>query len=927
MKPISVEMSAFGPYKDAIKIDFTKIGENGIFLITGDTGAGKTTIFDAIVFALYGSVSGSNRQVATVRSDFADDATETYVEFVFSHKGKEYKIRRNPAYERLKKRGEGTAQQMADASIECADKVLATGLSNVDMKVKEILNIDEKQFKQISMLAQGEFLKILFAESKERTEIFRKIFDTYIYEDIKNKLNEKQKEAYANLNSIKTKIFTNTQNVSWKKAPEFISVLNEKTIHNYIKEILEFLEIEVEENKEELKTVEEKVNALDKEQKDKELKLKNAEEINSSFIKLDSLIKMEELQKSQIVEYDNKQKQVDRSLKIQTLVLPKAEALKKVENNIEILKKDIEKNAKILEDLDKIQANYFEKDKKILEIKNNFEGYIKLNNEIEKYALEIKNIENIEVIINTIEKDKEKINALKEKEEKVVRLKDILKEYELLNKNVEEVQQKLKKALEIEKQYKEREKLSENFERKNEEFRVAEDNYKIEENKFYREQAGVLAEKLEEGKPCPVCGSVHHPELAEKSDALTKEELDNLKEKLQKIEKEKNSANEKLTIKNTQIDTLVKELEFDNLKLTVIEYISKLKEEEEKVSENIKQKFEEINSIYMCITSESIEISKFDYDKFKIEFDKEVKEISEKIARNSALFENFMKSMKKELSEKTELKEYSAEVRNKYDEVNKNLKEHQDKIIELYFDIEDKKIKIEDFDFEKFKEDYEKEKQEHLNKIVEAKTKQTEFSKQLENQSKESDELKKEYENTYKTLKFESEEEYKKEILDENSMKTIQKEIDDYKKVCTETSTKISELKEQLKDKTKTNLDKDVEELEILNTELKKQKEEQLNINSRYSINKPILKLLKADADEVVKQIELYNILDELYKTASGTLNGKRRIEFEQYVQAAFFDRILNEANKRLEKMTNGRFELVRKEKAIKKTDKIGLDL
>ena len=126
MKPISVEMSAFGPYKDSVVIDFSKIGENGIFLITGDTGAGKTTIFDAIVFALYGSVSGSNRQVTTVRSDFADENTQTYVELVFSHKGKIYKVRRNPQYERPKKSGEGTTTQLADAFIEQEGKVLAT---------------------------------------------------------------------------------------------------------------------------------------------------------------------------------------------------------------------------------------------------------------------------------------------------------------------------------------------------------------------------------------------------------------------------------------------------------------------------------------------------------------------------------------------------------------------------------------------------------------------------------------------------------------------------------------------------------------------------------------------------------------------------------------------------------------------------------
>ena len=193
MKPLSIEISAFGPYKDCIKIDFRKIGENGIFLITGDTGAGKTTIFDAIVFALYGNVSGSNRQVSSVRSDFADPDTKTYVKLEFSHKGKVYIVERNPQYERIKKSGNGTTTQGADASIETNGEVLTTGISNVDRKVQEILGIDVKQFKQISMLAQGEFLKILFADSKERTEIFRKIFDTYIYQNITRILESKKK--------------------------------------------------------------------------------------------------------------------------------------------------------------------------------------------------------------------------------------------------------------------------------------------------------------------------------------------------------------------------------------------------------------------------------------------------------------------------------------------------------------------------------------------------------------------------------------------------------------------------------------------------------------------------------------------------------------------------------------------------------------
>ena len=927
MKPISVEMSAFGPYKDAIKIDFTKIGENGIFLITGDTGAGKTTIFDAIVFALYGSVSGSNRQVATVRSDFADDATATYVELVFSHKGKVYKVRRNPQYERLKKRGEGTATQLADASIENDGEVIASGLVNVDTKIKEILNIDEKQFKQISMLAQGEFLKILFAESKERTEIFRKIFDTYIYEDIKNKLNEKQKEAYMKLSSTKTKVLTNTSNISWNVEPEFIKTLSEKNVHNYIKDILEFLEIEVNENEKEIKIIEEKVNELDKEQKNKELKIKTAEEVNSNFVKLDNLIKEEETQKSQKDIYDTKQKQVDQSLKIQAQILPKAEALKKVENEIEKLKIEIENNNKTLEILNNIQCEYVEKDKKIIELKKNYDEYTKLNVEIQKYEEEIKKIENIKIVADAVEKDTENISLLKKKEEKVLKLKDVFKEYDSLIEEHEEIQKELKKALEVENEIKERESLVKIFEIKNEEYRKAEDEYKAEENKFYREQAGVLAEKLEEGKPCPVCGSVHHPEIASKSDALTKEELENLKIKLQEKELAKNKENEKLTIKTTQIDTLSKDLKYDSSKLTLVAYLEQLKENAINSEKTIKEKIEEANQTYLEITDVALKINEFDYDSFKLDFDKKLKDVEESLTKNNALLENFIKNMKKEFSEKTDLKEYSDDIKNQYNNINSKLLEYKDGISELYLSIENVQIEVKELNFEEFKEKYEAKKQMHAKKIIESNTQKVEFNKRLEEQQKENDELRKEYENAYKNLGFETEEEYKISVLNEDAIKNCQQEIENYKKACTETITKITELREILKDKEKTNVEQDKEELLSLNSQLKLKKDEQLALNSKHTINKQILKLLKDDSEEVSKQIELYSVLEELYKTASGTLTGKRRIEFEQYVQAAYFDMILIEANKRLEKMTNGRFELVRKENAIKKTDKIGLDL
>ena len=187
MKPLTLKISAFGPFKDEIEIDFSSISDSKIFLITGDTGSGKTSIFDAICYCLYNVSSGTNRTIDSLRSDYASKDTVTYVELKFSHKNKTYTIYRSPSY---MKEGRKTKTQ-AEATLTY-DDVVIDGVKQVTDKVTEILGIDDKQFKQISMLAQGEFLKLLLATSDERSKIFRKIFDTSIY----NTLSEKLKNRY-----------------------------------------------------------------------------------------------------------------------------------------------------------------------------------------------------------------------------------------------------------------------------------------------------------------------------------------------------------------------------------------------------------------------------------------------------------------------------------------------------------------------------------------------------------------------------------------------------------------------------------------------------------------------------------------------------------------------------------------------------------
>ena len=190
MKPIYLECNAFGPFANKVTFPLEQIS-GGVFLVHGATGAGKTTIFDAICFALFGNASGEYRQVDSFRSDFADDDVKTSVILKFSHNGNIYEIHRSPAYRRKKQRGEGYTNSKAEATLFMPDGSSIVGYQVVTEKIEEILAINWKQFKQISMIAQGEFLKLLTVESKERGEIFRKVFHTENLEHIGKKLKEK----------------------------------------------------------------------------------------------------------------------------------------------------------------------------------------------------------------------------------------------------------------------------------------------------------------------------------------------------------------------------------------------------------------------------------------------------------------------------------------------------------------------------------------------------------------------------------------------------------------------------------------------------------------------------------------------------------------------------------------------------------------
>lgn len=787
MKPINLTISAFGPYKNMVSIDFTKLGENGIFLITGDTGAGKTSIFDAISFAIFGEVSGSNRPIQSIRSDFADPDTETFVELEFLHKNKTYKILRNPSYEKPKKKGEGFTKKPADASLEFEDKVV-TGIKNVDTKIEEILGINAKQFKQIAMLAQGEFLKILFAESKDRTEIFRKIFDTNIYNLIAKKLKESLKENEEKLKELKNSFTTNTANILWSdenKADISSKDLNEVDIAT----VLEALKLEIKNNDAENTSLQEKILKKEQEINVNEGNIKKQEELNIKIDNYNELLKKQIEYKQQEKEIEELKIKIAKNQKIKEVIKPKEEKVKNQEEQIQKLEKDLENlNTKIIngQKKEKEHNTKIETVNKIGEIYKEYGNCVEIKDELLEKANRLKNIEKLEL----------------KKAEQVKEYTKIENEYKVMNADFLE-----------------------------------------KEDEFFKEQAGIIAEKLEENKPCPVCGSIEHPKIAQKSvSVLTKHELDKLKEILEKKQKEKQLKQEECIKTNSQINTLVEEFKSD------------------------------------CN-------QEFDLEQFK----------------NS--------------------------IREKFNKNKEKLETNEKILLEEYNNLTLKTLIIKDFDFEKFKDSVIESINLEKNELLKDKTLQEEKSKQLQEEKTKLKEYNEEYLKELLNLGFKTEEEYKNVLIADKEIENLKKFVEQFNTNVTVNNTKILEIEKEVKDKPKLDLTEEKAKLIKEKNELEEERKVHIQVKGKLDNNTRIYNLLTENSKELKKKIKDFIIYDELSRTANGTLPGKKRIEFEQYVQATYFDMVILEANKRLAKMTENRYWLVRKEETEKISDKVGLDL
>lgn len=268
MKPVKLTISAFGPYAGNTEIDFERLGGQGLYLITGDTGAGKTTIFDAIVFALYGEASGDVRKADMFRSKYARDEVPTFVLFSFDHRGKRYQVRRNPEYQRPKGRGTGYTTQKAEAELVYPDdRTPVTKSKEVTRAVTDLIGLDRRQFTQIAMIAQGDFQKLLLAGTEERGNIFRQIFKTGLYQTLQGRLKDAVRTQWVEYSELKRSISQYMESIVCVQdtpAAEKMRRLHKEKFDGRVGEGLEVLGQLCREDETVLNELDQKIGELDK---------------------------------------------------------------------------------------------------------------------------------------------------------------------------------------------------------------------------------------------------------------------------------------------------------------------------------------------------------------------------------------------------------------------------------------------------------------------------------------------------------------------------------------------------------------------------------------------------------------------------------------------------------------------------------------
>ncbi|MDO4838161.1 MAG: SMC family ATPase [Clostridia bacterium] len=959
MRPITLTLSAFGPYAGKEVLHLDKLGTQGLYLITGDTGAGKTTIFDAIAFALFGGASGDNRTADMLRSKYADPETPTEVELVFDYAGKIYTIRRNPRYERQSRRGEKIVQQLPDAQLTMPDGYVFTRPKEVDNKIQELLGVDRDQFSQIAMIAQGEFRHLLQADTKERSGIFRSIFKTERYKRVQDALRIEAGKANVQCDQLRQSV---RQYVSGIQCGDD-SVLQGKVQSAKegklpSEEILPLLDVLIAQDQtmeqtlqSQLKETEDRLTAVHQQLKDGQTR-KNLE---AEQITLQ--LNMEQQQGT----LKEKEEAVAQAEALQ----PQAEAWKAERIQLEQLLPQYDRVAEMQTDCNNAERQAEKLRLAITQWQEQING---LSEEIASLQAEQTQLADVSVDITKLEgqlrqerEQQDKLKKLQSLLEKQAELRRIFQSAEAQWKAAQEKLEVMKKEhdslagagenlqrlgaqrerLEKEKRALEniRQKIDDNSLAKAQlsqaqadylaaadEAKQAKNFYDCMHHSFLDAQAGILARSLKDGEPCPVCGAIHHPTPATAPESVPDQaQVDQAKAKAdratQKESDKSSKANGLLATCKEKQSALAEALAEWMPDCPLEEADARLPQRMVEVRQQEASLAEEISKAKAaCERKETLTKEVVTQQERCKTQDQQQRDAKEQLVQNDTLCKNACQ-------ETEELKNLTGEELDAcllplLDEKEANLAQLEQKRQALY---------------------HQQRRREEIEKSLPQKKQEHEkVSKEVQQAQQDQAVAQTKAESLQKQIcQSKAQLPYADRSAAEGRIKELQGKVDQLVKNKESAQNERNEAKQQV-GQTQGRLAQTEEQLKKLPIyDLGALTEEEASLQqhkARLTSKGKLLAARTMNNQEVKGNFEKQSKaltdaehhsqwLKALDDTANGKMNGKEKIMLETYIQATYFDRILSRANVKLMKMSGGQYELIRRATADSMRTQTGLDL
>lgn len=951
MKPIKLLISGFGPYGEKMpEIDFRQFEEKGLFLISGDTGAGKTTIFDAICFALYGTTSGTYRDTKNLRSEYAGEGVESYVDFYFSHQGKEYHVKRRPAYERPKKRGTGVTPESERAVFQEQGQPPIEGVKQVNNAVEELLHINDKQFKQIAMIAQGEFWELLNAKTEQRTEILRTIFMTDPYKNIEYKLKDRMNRSFGIKNTAENSIIQYFGDAVAEKEEESaekcslaqeLSELQERAREAgsawNIDEMLELLDRINAADTIRYKEEKEILTEAEKELKERQASLATAKTNNDFIARWKGLQGQHQELEDRREEIKALKERLAQQKAATREVYPVYASWKAKEQDVCQTREQIRSKTEKLEaagekaqqcksELEKMQQKRPEAEElqkradKIKDQEAKYQQRDQLLSVLTKLQQDQTQQEQDEAALKQQEQElagqirtwKDQINTDKEAPAELTQARNEGEKLDELQNEIADIMEQQLPALEEAR--KSLSKKQDMFLAARQEYDEAHEQREEAERILENCRAGILAENLKDGEKCPVCGSTHHPEPAKlPEESVTEEVFKKLQKREEELQQKKQSANTEAEKAKTMLQGTEEQLWKQSVKCLKNPLLDIQPEEDT-----------EAMMRQLCDAQDIVEGK-----------NKENRQKQEALAKTCTELEKLQQSLEKAQGEKTEqLREAGEQLtRNRQktmaavSETTATLKTME----ELPFDdwemaeAEMKKMLRTVTDITDAITQAEQTKKQADDEVTSLQSALTTQQETLRDQQADEKEWKEKMELAVKEQKFTSVEEMLSYKTDESAISDTEEIVRTYEQDVKTNQVQLEQAQKDAAGKEYIDMDmlegicrEKAEGVELLRRHVNA-------VENRIRINKEKHDNIAAQKEMLEKAGKEYDHCRTLYNLVKG-MTGNGKITLEQYIQAAGFDGIIAAANRRLLPMSDGQYELYRQDTVGKKSNNF-LDL